>query len=129
MGTKLFVKRACVIAVIILCIFTLINTNQAAYAKVIKLNKGETYQLKIKKGTRVTVNKKNILKVTKKGKIKALKKGKCIVKVKTGKETLRFKVLVKSNTTSAATPGPEFTLIPVQTAAPGGYDIWEVYME
>ncbi len=122
MNNKLYLKLICVIAVIIASVFSVKNTNQAISAKVIKLNKGETYQLKIRKGSKVTVNKKKILKITKKGKIKALKTGTCIVKIKTGKKKLRVKVIIKKDNVSVVTPNPEATSLPVQTVAPGGYD-------
>lgn len=66
----------------------------SAETKTITIEKGRTYQLKIKKGSKTKCSNKKIAKVTKKGKIKALKKGKCTIKVIKGRKVRKYNISV-----------------------------------
>ena len=63
-------------------------------AKTIKLEKGESYRIKLNSKSKIIRCKSKIIKVGKKGKITALKKGSCVVKVKKGKKTIKYKFVV-----------------------------------
>ena len=60
-------------------------------AKTIKLEKGESYRIKLNSKSKIIRCKSKIIKVGKKGKITALKKGSCVVKVKKGKKKIKIK--------------------------------------
>lgn len=92
----------------------------AAKTKTITIEKGKTYQLKLKKGSKIICKNKKISKVTKTGKIKALKKGKCTIKVKKGKNIKKYIIHVKENDNIIPTPTPISTPIPspAPTASP-----------
>lgn len=87
-----------------LCCFLPTNKAEAATKKLNKktavMYTGQELKLKVKKAKSSSLkwsssNKK--VAVVKKGKVTALKKGKAVIKVKSGKKTLKCKVTVKSN--------------------------------
>ncbi len=89
---------------LVLCCFLPMNKAEAATKKLNKkkatIYTGQDLKLKVKNAKGASLkwsssNKK--VAVVKKGKVTALKKGKAVIKVKTGKKTLKCKVTVKSN--------------------------------
>ena len=93
-----------------LCAFCIFQMSQKAQAKTITIEKGDTYYIKVKKGSKISISNKKIAKINKKGRITALKKGKCIIKVKKGSKTKKYKVCVKNakkeNTAPVISPAP-----------------------
>lgn len=93
-----------------LCAFCIFQMSQKAHAKTITIEKGDTYYIKVKKGSKISISNKKIAKINKKGRITALKKGKCIIKVKKGSKTKKYKVCVKNakkeNTAPVISPAP-----------------------
>ena len=78
-----------------------------AKSKVITLEQGDNYQLKIKKDSKIKYNKNKTAKLSKKGKIKALKEGKCIVKVTYKNKHIKYIIKVNNkNQDPSATPAP-----------------------
>ena len=106
---------------------TYVSNNVSAKSKTITIEKGKTYQLKIKKGSKVKCSNKKIAKVTKKGKIKALKEGKCTIKVKKGKRTMKYSIRVRNVKKEIEEPVPAPSPTPTPIANPterfidGGY--------
>ena len=89
-------KSAVYISILLLvCVIGTFITYQGAYAKkkTITIETGKTYQLKVKKGSKIKCSNKKIAKVTKKGKIKAFKEGKCKIEVKKGKRIIKYIIL------------------------------------
>ena len=74
----------------------MLSDNETATAKTttIKLEKGDTCKIKIKKNSKIKLGRKKIVKVSNKGVMKALKVGKCTVTVKKGKKTWKYNVVV-----------------------------------
>ena len=93
-----------------LCAFCMFQIPQKAQAKTITIEKGDTYYIKVKKGSKISISNKKIAKINKKGRITALKKGKCTIKVKKGSKTKKYKVCVKNvkkeNTVPVISPSP-----------------------
>ena len=110
------IRKLVIIVVFLLCFSGLYTYGGQAFAKTITIEKGKTYQLKIKKGSKVQCSNKKIAKVTKKGKIKALKEGECTIKVKKGKRTMKYSVRVrnvkKEIEEPVLTPSPSPTVDP-----------------
>ncbi len=69
-------------------------------AKTIKLEKGESYHIKLNSNSKIISGKSKIVKVGKKGKITAIKKGRCVVKIKKGKKTVKYKFVVMNKNQS-----------------------------
>lgn len=94
MKMKKAVLFATSFVLLLACVMCMLPMGKMAQAKTIVIEKGETYKLKIKKGSKISVSDNEIVKVNKKGKITALKKGKCTVKVKKGKKVKKYKIRV-----------------------------------
>lgn len=123
---KGLVSRLEIITIMFICFLGLVTFGQQAVAKTktktITIEKGKTYQLKLKKGSKIICKNKKISKVTKTGKIKALKEGKCTIKVKRGKNIKKYIIHVKEIDSIIPTPTPIPTPIPspAPTASPTG---------
>ena len=102
---------------------TYVSNTVSAKSKTITIEKGKTYQLKIKKGSKVKCSNKKIAKVTKKGKIKAFKEGKCTIEVKKGKRTMKYSVRVSNVKQEieepVLTPSPTPTVEPAKQLVGG----------
>lgn len=81
----------------LLTILFCIQSTAKANAKTITIDKGKTYNLKVKKGSKVSVSNTKVAKINKKGKITALNKGKCIIKVKKRKKIKKYNIVVEKN--------------------------------
>ena len=91
---KKYINKLAIIAVILSCISGVLSFGKPSLAKTITIEKGKTYKLKIKKGSKIKCSNKKIAKVNKKGKILALKKGKCTINVKYKKKHIKYSVKV-----------------------------------
>lgn len=80
----------------LLTILFCIQSTAKANAKTITIDKGKTYNLKVKKGSKVSVSNTKVAKINKKGKITALNKGKCIIKVKKRKKIKKYNIVVEN---------------------------------
>ncbi|MCI8307813.1 MAG: hypothetical protein HFH14_07165 [Lachnospiraceae bacterium] len=122
---KKLISRSAITAELLLCITLCMSCvytfGKQASAKTIEIEKGQTYQLKLKIGSKVKCSNKKIAKVSKKGKIKALKKGKCTIKVIKGKKVKKYCISVKNaRRKSVQSPAPTITPDnqPQNTASP-----------
>ena len=91
---KKYINKLAIIAVILSCISGVLLFGKPSLAKTITIEKGKTYKLNIKNGSKIKCSNKKIAKVNKKGKILALKKGKCTINVKYKKKHIKYSVKV-----------------------------------
>ena len=91
---KKYISKLAIIAVILSCISVVLLFEKPSHAKTITIEKGKTYKLNIKNGSKIKCSNKKIAKVNKKGKILALKKGKCTINVKYKKKHIKYSVKV-----------------------------------
>ncbi|MGI5968103.1 MAG: hypothetical protein ACOX76_00260 [Lachnospiraceae bacterium] len=127
-------KSAVYISILLLvCVIGTFITNQGAYAKkkTITIETGKTYQLKVKKGSKIKCSNKKIAKVTKKGKIKAFKEGKCKIEVKKGKRIIKYIIRVKNVKEEREEPilTPNPTPIANPTERPNTVDGGDIYVK
>ena len=114
-------KRLICNVLVICCICLLVMFfSEKSNAKTIKLEKGESYHIKLNSNSKIIRCKSKIIKVGKKGKITAGKKGKCVVKIKRRKQTVKYKFVVMNkkqpdNKDSESLPQPTDTPQPIDT--------------
>lgn len=125
---KIMVLASAVVLSFTCCVTVIgISAKSEAKNKTITIKKGDSYKIKMKKGSKVTSSNIKIAKVNDKGKVTALKKGRCKITVKKGKIIRKYNVIVKNksedgkvnkNDNVTNTPGPTQTAQP--TPAVGG---------
>lgn len=87
--------------ILILCVFyencSAKSKSGKVYTKVLKLEPGNTYNVKYKKKCKYTSSRPKIASISRKGKIKAYKSGRCVIKaIKNKKCIAKYKIMVKT---------------------------------